>query len=127
MTWCFDDEVTPRSDGVFNRIGDEEVLVPTIWLFEVADVLSLAERRNRITRQQAIRFVQTLLALPIRVDPGLTIGEIVGLLEISADYQLTAYDASYLTLAVTTGLPLATGDNRLRAAAHSTGVPTLGA
>ena len=40
-----------------------------------------------------------------------------------APYRLTAYDASYLELAIRHGLPLATRDAALRAAASSCGVP----
>ncbi len=42
----------------------------------------------------------------------------------SADWSMT-YDASYLDLALRRGLPLATGDDRLRDACGRTGVPII--
>lgn len=41
-------------------------------------------------------------------------------------HGLTVYDATYLELAIRTGLPLATRDKRLRAAAGDRGVALLG-
>jgi predicted nucleic acid-binding protein len=40
-------------------------------------------------------------------------------------YRLSAYDAAYLELALRRGLPLATIDDRLRAAASAAGVPAF--
>lgn len=41
------------------------------------------------------------------------------------EHQLSAYDASYLALAMTTGAALATLDRRLRQAAERAGVALL--
>jgi predicted nucleic acid-binding protein len=40
-------------------------------------------------------------------------------------HDLSAYDAAYLELAVREGLPIATLDDRLRAAAKAVGVPVF--
>jgi predicted nucleic acid-binding protein len=40
-------------------------------------------------------------------------------------HGLTAYDAAYLVLAEREGIPLATTDGKLRAAAQAAGVPLL--
>ena len=47
---------------------------------------------------------------------------ITPLLAVARQFGLSAHDASYLELAMTTGFPLATGDARLKNAATSAGV-----
>jgi predicted nucleic acid-binding protein len=48
-------------------------------------------------------------------------------LDLMRAHRLTAYDATYLELALRRGLPLATGDKALRKAASTAGVALLGA
>ncbi len=43
-------------------------------------------------------------------------------LELGRDYNLAAYDAAYLELAIRRGLPIATSDRRLTEAAKDCGV-----
>ncbi len=123
MAWCFEDEVTPFSDGVLERLGREEALVPALWRLEVGNVLLVAERKGRLTQAQSTRFIQLLTALPIRL--GAENEELSALMALGRDHHLTAYDASYLALALREGLPLATTDVRLRAASSRAGVPLL--
>ena len=47
------------------------------------------------------------------------------LLQRAIDFGLSAYDASYLELALSRGLPLATQDARLARAAEHSGVTIL--
>ncbi|MHB1987990.1 MAG: hypothetical protein ACYCSF_08400 [Acidimicrobiales bacterium] len=42
--------------------------MPSIWELEVAKVLLVAERRSRITKAQATRFLDLLPQLPICID-----------------------------------------------------------
>ena len=89
---------------------------------EMANGLATAQRRKRLTATQRARLAGLVQALPVRVDPGsamLTWGAVAVLAE---RYELSAYDAAYLELAVRLALPLASLDKRLRAAAVSAGV-----
>jgi predicted nucleic acid-binding protein len=126
MQWCFDDESTPASDAIFNRLRDDEAYVPAIWAYEVANVLLSAERRGRISAQTATRFLHVLDSLPIRISAGPTITELSPLISLAHHNQLSAYDAAYLDLAMRSGYFLATGDERLRKAAARVGVDLLG-
>ena len=47
-------------------------------------------------------------------------------MSLAREHELTAYDAAYLELAMRLGLPLATGDRKLRTAARRVGVGLLG-
>lgn len=89
----------------------------------MANILLVAERRGRLAEAQSVRAIQYLQDLPIMVAGGEDIQPILALGRL---HSLTAYDASYLDLAMRAGHPLATQDNRLRAAAEQAGVPLLG-
>jgi predicted nucleic acid-binding protein len=68
MAWCFEDEATPETWEILDRLQDEGAVVPALWPLEVANVLLLAERRNRTTAAHAGAFIEQLLRLPIRVE-----------------------------------------------------------
>ena len=120
MTWCFEDETTPYSEGVLNTLKKVQAVVPSLWPFEVANVLLIGERRQRLTQAQTVRFVELLETLPINVTGASR--EFRPLLALGREYGLSAYDAAYLNLAASLGLPLATLDVSLRAAADRAGV-----
>lgn len=67
--------------------------------------------------------VQALLDLPIAIE-NLTIEASFGsAVDLARALHLSAYDASYLALAMREGVPLATRDDKLRVAAERVGVP----
>jgi len=59
MSWCFEDEATPASDAVLDRLGAEQAAVPSSWPLEVANVLLVAERRKRLTEARASRCLRS--------------------------------------------------------------------
>lgn len=115
LAWCFDDESTPFTDSVQIALQTNSTcIVPPIWPSEVANGVRIAERRGRITIAEGEVFLSTILKLPIKVMrlPPATIFKQVLLL--ARNEGLTVYDASYLSLALREGLPLATLDDLLR-------------
>jgi predicted nucleic acid-binding protein len=63
-----------------------------------------------------------LVGLPIE-SSDLTVKRALGpVLDLARTHRLSAYDASYLELAMREGLPLATQDDDMRAAAEAAGV-----
>jgi predicted nucleic acid-binding protein len=122
MSWCFADEATEYTESVLDQLRDSSAVVPVIWPLEVSNVLLLAERRRRITRAKATRFVRVLQELPISVETE-TISVALGpVLQLGRDYDLTSYDAAYLELAMRRGLSLATLDDHLANAARQADV-----
>lgn len=120
MAWCFEDEATPYSESVLEALADGEAFVPPIWSLEVANVLVVGERKKRLLPAQSLRFVELLQSLPITLDADVRpLGELLGL---AREQGLSSYDASYLDLAVRTGLPLASLDGPLSKAADRFGV-----
>jgi len=123
MAWCFEDEASPRSEAVLDRLHGETAIVPSIWPLEVANVLVVGQRRGRLTAAQSARFVEVLDRLPIEIEMrALSIGDIV---HSGIANGLSAYDAAYLSAAARLGLPLATLDRRLTEAARAAGVSVL--
>lgn len=125
MTWCFEDESDTYGDTVLDRLAADGAQVPAVWPLEVANALAVGERRQRLDAARVARFSELLRALPITVE-ALRLDRALGsILEMAREYQLSSYDASYLELAAREGLPLATRDARLRAAADRIGVLLL--
>ncbi len=93
--------------------------------FEVTNALLLAERRGRINAAQQAEFLERLRQLPIQMEhrPATWLGQQI--LPLARTHRLTAYDAAYPELAGREGLPLATNDEDLKAAARAVGVPLV--
>jgi predicted nucleic acid-binding protein len=122
LAWLFDDEDDPQAAAVRDRLDADMALVPAIWPLEVANALVVAERRERVSRAEALRFLEVLRRLPIDVGAMPSLVAIEGALQIAHETGLSLYDAAYLDLAATQGLPLATLDRRLAAGAARVGV-----
>lgn len=123
MAWCFDDEATPATDAVLDRLRDEEAVVPGPWPLEVATVLLVAERLGRISEAQTSNFLDLITQLPITVDHALT--DTASVLYAARRHSISAYDACYLILAERLGAALATLDRNLAGAGASVGVDLL--
>ncbi len=122
LTWCFEDEASPETDRLFERVRDDGAIVPGLWHLEVANVLLQAERRGRIGRADVARRLRLISDLPIATDQETTPRAWRETLSLARAENLTAYDAAYLELAERRGLPLMTRDNDLGAAAKRLGV-----
>ena len=125
LSWCFKNEATEAADRVLERLANEAASVPVIWHLEVANVLALSERRQRITPAGGTEFIAMLETLTIVIDdetPSRAFGRV---LDLAREERLTAYDAAYLELAMRLGLPLASKDGDLCDAAERLGVSVL--
>jgi len=125
MSWCFQDEADDYSDAVLDMLAESTAVVPSIWPLEVVNVLLVAERKQRISESDSIRFLTLLSQLPIVVEHKTPEEMMKDILALGRANGLSSYDASYLDLAMRKGLPLATLDNRLIEAARKVGVPIL--
>jgi predicted nucleic acid-binding protein len=82
----------------------------------------MGERRGRTTPADAARFLAILGTFPINVDDETATRAWADTMHLARAHTLSAYDAAYLELAIRLGLPLATLDDRLKAAATAVGV-----
>jgi predicted nucleic acid-binding protein len=117
MAWCFEDEANSYADAVLDSLVEKGALAPSIWPLEVGNVLVVAERRERIARSESERFLRLLQQLPIAVEHLSDQRMFETVLDLAREQGLSSYDASYLDLAMQTGLPLATLDRALQDAA----------
>lgn len=125
VSWCFEDEASPETDAVLERVRDEGALVPALWHLELGNVLVQAERRKRLSAADTTTRLELIADLPIITDdetPHRALREVITLARAEG---LTTYDAAYLELAMRKGLPLATKDRVLRDAAKRAGVASL--
>jgi predicted nucleic acid-binding protein len=126
LSWLFEDQATAYTDSVLDRLANgEEALTSAIWPFEVANALVVAEGRKLIKSAQSVAFVEELGQFPVRIERTGAERTFKEVLETARRHQLSAYDASYLDLAMREALPLATVDGSLRNAALAAGVKLL--
>jgi len=123
LCWLFDDQATAHTESLLDRlVAGDTVAAPSIWPFEIANVVTVAERRRIVHPAQAAAFFQTLGQLSIAVDRAEIERIFNAVSETARRYRLSAYDAAYLELALREALPLATADAALRNAARAAGV-----
>ena len=123
MAWCFLDESSAFADAVLVALEGKTILVPSVWSLEIANAVLVGERKKRLRPPEISRFTTLLENLPVLEDVQPT-GEIVSkVLPLAREYNLCAYDAAYLELAIRHRAPLATLDERLEKAAKQAGVP----
>ncbi|WP_426231806.1 type II toxin-antitoxin system VapC family toxin [Pararhizobium sp. DWP3-4] len=122
--WFLPDEDSDVADAVMGALLRKTACAPDLLRHEVRSVLLMAERRKRISSDLVLASLIRLHHLPIVIadsgDDALVIG-------LARAHQLSAYDAAYLALAITEGLPLATLDKKLRQAAAAEAVQLFSA
>jgi len=124
LRWFLDESIPPYANGIKRLLmGDARALVPALWHLEVANTLVVAERRGVLKAEDvdhALRDIEELLSQAIDTDSALV--SVRPATSTARIFALSAYDGTYLNLAKREGLPLATLDEALRAAAKQAGV-----
>jgi predicted nucleic acid-binding protein len=113
----FPDEAQVQAQAVVREhvAGRIHLMAPALLPYELSNAVWQAERRGRITRPQADEVLQAMAGLDIEIVP-----QVWGvMLPLARQFDRSAYDAAYLTLAQETGQPLITGDLRLYNAVHA--------
>jgi predicted nucleic acid-binding protein len=122
VAWFFEDEANAYAQAVEDSLTTASAIVPSLWPLEVANALLVGERRKRATEAKVTTFLGLLKSLPIVTDDETAIHAWHGSIQLARIRQLSVYDAAYLELAIRLALPLATLDDRLKAAANAAGV-----
>ena len=117
MSWLFADETSNYALSVQEQLQYNIAKVPSIWSLEVINVLCVAERKNRVNKYQSLQFRNLLKELPIVVDLVGVNKSMYEVFDLAREYDLSAYDASYLELAIRESIPIATLDQKLMNAA----------
>lgn len=122
LAWLHEDEHADGVDAVFGQLIESGAVAPLHWPLEVANSLTVAIRRNRISADQRAEFLANLARLDIATDAHTNEHAWSAALHLADLYNLTVYDAAYLELAQRLRVPLATLDKDLAAAARKAGV-----
>ncbi|PHS38239.1 MAG: VapC toxin family PIN domain ribonuclease [Robiginitomaculum sp.] len=125
IAWCIEDEATPQTDALLERIRDFGAYVPQLWGYEFTNVMLQANKRERLTDTQLFTIFELFENLPITIIADTEFLSFKTILALSQAENLTSYDAAYLDLAMTKNLPLATLDKALRRACKNVGVDVL--
>ncbi|HEY1895417.1 MAG TPA: type II toxin-antitoxin system VapC family toxin [Terracidiphilus sp.] len=124
LTWAFPDEwhkTAQRAKSVLES-PNGAALVPSLWWFEVRNILVVNERRGRIRPEGTTYFLQQLSEMNIETVP---ITDEAALLELARQKKLSVYDSAYLAIAMENNIPLSTLDEKLISAAASIDVELL--
>ena len=112
----------PETLAKRSLLDDRVAIVPHLWRFEVVNVLTTWQRRGDVTPADCSIILQDIMQLPFATadegDPEMVIAS-------ALMHNLSAYDATYLRLAVVSGAPIATLDSALMKAAQKIGVTCL--
>jgi len=125
MRWFFGDgkpQELVYAGNVLDAMKDTSALVPVTWGLEVSNVIARAEAKGLVTEARSEAFLELLQGVDIEVDAATFSHALSDTLQLARRYRLSAYDASYLELALRAGLPLATLDEDLQKAAKKAGV-----
>jgi predicted nucleic acid-binding protein len=125
LAWCFDDEASPATEALLDQVKTHGAVVPTLWHLELGNVLLAAERRGRTIEGGIVVRLSLFARLPIEIDVETSGRAWRETLVLARAERLTLYDSAYLELAVRRGLPLATRDQDLAAAAKRVAVAIL--
>lgn len=121
--WFLPDEQHDAADRLMSDLSTTFGLVPTLFWFETRNLFLMAERRGRLRPGEALLLMTQLRGLSLE-DAGSGGDSLI--LDLASQYGLTGYDASYVALAKTQDLPLATADRKMADAASSEGITILG-
>ena len=126
LAWIYASETTDAIREVILEVTESGAWVPSLWRLEVGNVLETGVRRGRHDRTFRDAAVADLALLPVNLDPETNEQAWGATTRLAERHRLTLYDAAYLELALRRGLPLATLDNDLRAAAGAENIGLLG-
>ena len=125
MRWFFGDgkpQQLAYARKALDAMKQDSALVPATWGLEVANVIARAEAKGFVTEARSGAFLEMLEGVDIEVDAATFAHALSDTLQLARRYKLSAYDASYLELALRQGISLATLDEDLQKAAKKAGV-----
>lgn len=102
-----------------------EFIVPVLWWYETANVLTMAKRRNRIGQIEIDTIFELLERLNLITDTSHHSDFTKKILSITQDHPISSYDAVYLEAAIRYNCALATLDKNLFKIAVKSGIDVV--
>ena len=113
-SWFLPNEEKGKYEGVLNSVDRITIHVPSIFEYEFMNILLNAEKKKRLDNATAQDILEIISHYPIAVEPSTAVLiENINVFKMARAYDLTAYDAAYLELAVRLNVPLLTYDKSL--------------
>jgi predicted nucleic acid-binding protein len=120
IAWVVGTQATAYSRAIRMRARREPYHAPSLWRQEVVNVIRSLVRRRAMSTDAGRTAVDILDRMqPVLHDPVIPLP---GLLDLACRFELTAYDATYLALAMELKLPVACSDSGLVTALSRAGV-----
>lgn len=129
LAWIFEREKPQEAacaDNVLSAVASVKTTVPPLWHTELINALLVGERRRVVSEAQVIDYLNRLSELPVITDDAAPTARRDAVMALARAYLLTAYDATYLDLALRTNSVLATFDSKLANAMRSVGGAVFG-
>jgi len=126
IAWFVRSQGDHKTAALLDQVAaGQSVVVPALFVFEVANAMLILCRRKVIDQAQYERSRSELSGLrPVLDDEGLRLA-LSGTSDLARNHAMSVYDAAYLELALRRQLPLASRDAALNKAAKRAGVRTL--
>lgn len=117
--WLDDEDYTGEARLLLKSVisGAIELILPELWLYEVANGVVTAVKRNRIQAEEGALFIEEIQAIPFKQYPIAL--HLSAIYKNAAKYKHAIYDMVYVTIAEMEGIPFITGDQRLYAAVRN--------
>jgi len=128
LSWLFERQTAAerkRSVGALELLEKKPAIVPALWQTEVLNSLLVGERRKLVMPAQSAEYLGRLGLLPISIDTASPTARRDAVMGLGRQHGLTAYDATYLELAMRLGGPLASFDQHLAKAAGDVGIEVI--
>ncbi len=125
LAWILPDESSPRADRFLAQTRPRELWVPVLFWYELANALTVANRRKRISEADLVQALDLMGQLPIATDAEMDAPGAGRLRSLAAAHKLSGYDAAYLDLALRKHAGMATLDTDLQDAARAAGIDSI--
>lgn len=124
ICWLMPDEAASEADIAVARILRDGADAPALFLHEVANVLVVNVRRQRLAATILPEMLAEIGLWEVRLEPP-ALARIEDVARLAGAHGLSVYDAAYLELAMRRRCELATLDRALARAAAAAGVPLV--
>ena len=119
-----DEEMNDISNKVTELLKTNTCYAPSIWYYEIYNVILTCIKRKRLHEEQASSITKLVKKLPIKIDNSFNLTA-NNVLKIAKTNNLSIYDAAYIELALRIKCPIATLDKKVIQVAKSVGIELI--
>lgn len=119
-----DEELNHISSKVAELLKSSICYAPSIWPYEVYNVILTCINRQRLNGEQASSITRLVKKLPIKIDNSFTLTA-NNILNIAKTNNLSIYDSAYIELALRIKCPIATLDKKVIQVAKNVGIELI--